>query len=1218
MEVFITNLPTQGNISDKGLRDQLLPFIRNINVYEKAFDCRKPRGRNNGTITFLHDADGRKFLNFYGEIRSPKGANGRSRPRSQLHILGAHVLCRKSNKPADTMTLRHLEAEVDKAHHPPEPRRAAQNDTLPSFQINALHCGYYRFYNDRLAFIPEMTDRVIQGKASFGKRYLTVNIQSFYGNSMSARLMYIPLGTIQEIVWAGTGELTITLSAVPILFAQAADKKTRLTALDSRHAKIVGTCLIYRLDVDPTNMYRQMQRLSKLEILTITQYDLGFYTAPHIYDSMQKLNTTLANATAKNLLPFPILFQLQALAYNGYLHPDTVVELASFLMALRKTRMAISVEAMKTLFNDIEWPTPNYNNPSDFDADALISYLRKKEKDIQTGYQVRSGLTNPAGNLTPVCRVSVTPTRILLHGPELESKNRVLRKFPNHHDFFIRVQFCDENNDMLRLLGGQTNYDEIHNRFVEIMTNGIQIAGRTYKFLGWSHSSLRAHSMWFTAPFFDDTKHFQTHLNIINTLGNFNTIHSPARHAARIGQAFSETPFASRLDENKISVLEVPDVESSSGSVFSDGVGTISMEALMKVWKALPKAKMYPTCLQIRYAGAKGMLSLDMRLPGRQILLRPSMIKFESEEKINLEICDTAKAMPLYLNRQMIKILEDMYVPANWFIGLQNDAVSKLQLIASNTYNMASFLKNQGVATTIRLHKLLRLADKLGLDYRTEPFLRRTTEAVILRELRLLKQKARMPVPYGVTLFGVMDETGFLGPGEVYVTFESKANSKSQQFKSPPGDHVRLLVTRSPALHPGDIQIATNVIPPKGHPLGELVNCIAFSARGKRDLPSQLSGGDLDGDIFNVIWDRAVCDAPRLRSFSPAEYARVPPLDIGRPVTTEDTADFFINFMKADHLGVIATQHMILADQRPTGTLDPDCVAMAELHSTAVDFSKTGIPVNMKDLRRGRRFRPDFLAPGPVAHVYDRRDIELDDYIVDDDENKDDADMDGPAHKYYRSEKILGILYRAVDEGKIWNDDLHKKMVRNVKTEEPFLELFRDWADKECAAMGCYDWDDRVDEATRIRSAYEDSIRSTMHDYSDNPMQPITELEVVIGSLMSKTGAQSMRQRDRSHKLRDEFERITGWITGQMRPQKRDGQDLFASLRLCQACAHSEPLEDEERFGYRRKEDDRIQSFPLVAAATLLREIEYTKRRVDEEPETGGAPVYQLGLLRLH
>lgn len=405
------------------------------------------------------------------------------------------------------------------------------------------------------------------------------------------------------------------------------------------------------------------------------------------------------------------------------------------------------------------------------------------------------------------------------------------------------------------------------------------------------------------------------------------------------------------LDDLNVTVRLMPDVE-RNGRVFSDGCGTMSWPVVYNIWDVIPQKKSAPTAFQIRFRGSKGMLSLDPSLQGSVIYIRPSMTKFESDDKPNLEICDMAsKPIPLVLNRQMIKILEDMGCTSTWFFHMQNMELSRLREVTADAYNVAKFLKHQNVGETMRLHRMISLCENMGVDYRKDRFLRSVVEALVLRELRLLKHKARIPVRKGITLFGIMDETGFLKENEVYVTYDTKGD----RFDEPPGPGP-VIVTRSPALHPGDIQFPSNVIPPRGSPLRELSNVIVFSRHGRRDLPSQLSGGDLDGDIFNVIWDEEV--VPQ-QTFTPADYPRVAPVDLGREVTAEDMTDFFIDFMKLDHLGVIATRHMILADQKDEGTRHSDCLKLAELHSTAVDFSKTGVGVNLMQLPRANKYRPD-------------------------------------------------------------------------------------------------------------------------------------------------------------------------------------------------------------------------------------------------------------------
>jgi hypothetical protein len=88
-----------------------------------------------------------------------------------------------------------------------------------------------------------------------------------------------------------------------------------------------------------------------------------------------------------------------------------------------------------------------------------------------------------------------------------------------------------------------------------------------------------------------------------------------------------------------------------------------------------------------------------------------------------------------------------------------------------------------------------------------------------------------------------------------------------------------------------------------------------------------------------------------MRTFSPANYTRQPPIDIGRPVEKSHMINFFLEFMESDQLGRIAVQHRIKADQKDSGTLDAECITLAEMHSTAVDFSKTGIPVSRRLFR---------------------------------------------------------------------------------------------------------------------------------------------------------------------------------------------------------------------------------------------------------------------------
>jgi hypothetical protein len=331
------------------------------------------------------------------------------------------------------------------------------------------------------------------------------------------------------------------------------------------------------------------------------------------------------------------------------------------------------------------------------------------------------------------------------------------------------------------------------------------------------------------------------------------------------------------------------------------------------------------------------MISLDTRLDEDSVLLRPSMIKFEGSTSLDIELCGSSlRALPMYLNRQVIKILEDMGVQDSWFLQLQSQEVERLRKITASAANAAKFLKSQLIGEVGHLSWFIRKLSSLGLEFRSDRFLRDVLELSVMLQVRVMKYRARIPVPSGMTLYGIMDETDFLEEGQIYCTFMDGKTKKNLVGKN-------LVITRSPALHPGDIQVVEAVTPPSNSPLLSLSNCICFSQKGERDLPSKLSGGDLDGDLYNVIWEPG-CQPTH--TCLPADYPRQVPQDIGREVTRNDMTDFFITFMETDQLGRIATSHQVLADQKFLGTSDPDCKMLAELHSTAVDFSKTGIPVS--------------------------------------------------------------------------------------------------------------------------------------------------------------------------------------------------------------------------------------------------------------------------------
>ena len=207
--------------------------------------------------------------------------------------------------------------------------------------------------------------------------------------------------------------------------------------------------------------------------------------------------------------------------------------------------------------------------------------------------------------------------------------------------------------------------------------------------------------------------------------------------------------------------------------------------------------------------------------------------------------------------------------------------------------------------------------------------------------------------------------------------------------------------------------------------------------------------------------------------------------------------------------------------------------------------------------------------------------------------------------KYYRSEKILGKLYRNIDENKIWHEDIQRG--RDQENQHDGESLWTQLLDvtplqgllrNETASC---DYRRRLKEAWKIRNLYESAIADMTWHFSDNPRKHITEVEVFCGFILNKRGSQTRRQRDSSIKLREEIDRVMDWIVKLIREpsageggshEDKEGVEHgdMAALELCLAClvvgCVKEPKQESSYRG-----TGQLKSFKLVAAGCLVREL---------------------------
>jgi hypothetical protein len=255
--------------------------------------------------------------------------------------------------------------------------------------------------------------------------------------------------------------------------------------------------------------------------------------------------------------------------------------------------------AVRRLASQVPWPGPDVE-ARDFDIKELARLIHESAAHFSREGTIYD-LAQRHEHLALIHKVTVTPCGLLLGGPEPEVTNRVLRKYSGYTDYFVRVTFADEDGELIRFDGRASQQKIFHERFKLFLEHGINIAGRSFTFLGFSHSSLRSQTCWFMAPVTLPESGLVIPPQVIKQLGNFTAIRSPAKCAARIGQAFSDTTGVATITPEAL--VRKPDVE-RNGRTFSDGCGTISEILLKEVWRGYALGRdLKPTVLQIRFAG---------------------------------------------------------------------------------------------------------------------------------------------------------------------------------------------------------------------------------------------------------------------------------------------------------------------------------------------------------------------------------------------------------------------------------------------------------------------------------------------------------------------------------------------------------------------------------------------------------------------------------------
>ncbi|CAE6379822.1 unnamed protein product [Rhizoctonia solani] len=905
--------------------------------------------------------------------------------------------------------------------------------------------------------------------------------------------------------------------------------RNRLSALDERHERVAPytsrwiKLTFYEDGVAPTAEMCHMAGLGEPAIDPPLSFGkLDMYSAHNI--------AVVQKWFQGGSLDFEVAFQIEALFRNGALVPTELLAIKPIVEKLAKESKEQAADALRTFraeiqgagarksFNDFE----NKNVVQEFNA-----HIRKSAESMPLKKIGISGASF-------MCyHVKVTPTAVHLNGPLEEQSNRVIRRYPGYETYFIRVAFTDEADGRTRFEYEVDTMAFTQKRVGQFLKNQIRLCDRDYELLGYSQSGFRENACFFIAP-------FEWNNEIINgeyirySLGNFDkVIDCPARYGARMSQAFSATSQSIVLQESQI--RHILELKNWRDEMFSDGCGTISRELAKDVWERmlqhLPPSRqgshheneLPPPAFQIRIGGSKGMVRLDPKLEGRVLCLRPSMTKFEAEHDLSLEIARAfVTYSPCFLNRPLVVLLWSGGVEDDVFVNLMKENLAETTSGMTTLAGAAKLLIANRLGVPFQLASTFNRLARLDLELDQEGIrtsgLHKLLNATFFHIKRDLKHKARIKVPASYTLVGVCDEDDYLRPRQIYACvqhFDQRSGKAEVRYLE-----GRYLVTRSPVIHPGDAQVVWAIgKPPADSPFyGEgnnLPNLVVFSSKGPRPIPNMLGGGDLDGDLYNLISLQELI--PRYR-YSPANYPTPRSKKIGRNSTIEDVADFMVEFICHDSLGMIATNHLVIASTSDMRARDENCIVNAELHSKAVDFVKTGYYVANHEIRKakydkvfdettGLGLKPDWQAGhGRDAH-------------------------DG---RYYPCDSVLGKLFRAVELPKgnpARESDVKEQVPIGIRNRvASFVARYKDEIQ---ATVGS---PETLNFVQSLLSRYTSELNHicVAHTISSESAERVSEVEVMLGTNLEVSSKPDLIERMKS---------LTRNLTNTMRYQLKAKED---------------------------------------------------------------------------
>ena len=252
------------------------------------------------------------------------------------------------------------------------------------------------------------------------------------------------------------------------------------------------------------------------------------------------------------------------------------------------------------------------------------------------------------------------------------------------------------------------------------------------------------------------------------------------------------------------------------------------------------------------------------------------------------------------------------------------------------------------------------------------------------------------------------------------------------------------------------------------------------------------------------------------------------------------------------------------------------------------DLNYAKVDINNCPRLRAPNCKPDYMALGPRLLLFDgAATLENEDspglYHEDEDDILEDLDPEGPRIKHYRSEKVLGHLYRAIDEHQFLSDVQTGKRRGTAASQSALNRVLQYVLNVTKMIL----WDHFRPWALDIKEQYENALSDMMFANSLSPQKPLSEVEVFVGHVMGRNrGGVSKRAREAASTVREHFDELIRYTSELI---LKGDEESFSEEALersiaCLAVATENITDMGPRVG-------KLQSFGYLAATLCLRQV---------------------------